>query len=101
MSLSKVQKAVATIPSGPGMWLKKTCCKLFFFVEKKEQKREAWEGRWSLIHCPGAGGEKERLTFPLFKEESYYHTFVSFTYQSSDYDFPWTKDSLTGQVQSY
>lgn len=102
MLLSKVQKAVATIPSGPGMWLKKTCWEAFFFVWKKEQKREreAWEGGAVSFIARGQVG-KRRGRPSHFLKESYYHTFVSFTYQSSNYDFPWTKDSLTGQVQSY
>ena len=67
MSLSKVQKAVATIPSGPGMWLKKTCCKVFFFVEKKEQKRERGLGgqmeSHSLPRCRWGKGEVALPTF--------------------------------------
>lgn len=71
------------------MWLKKTCCVVFFFVGKKEQKRERGLGRQvESDSLPRSGGEKERLPFLLFKEESCYHTFFSFTYQSSNDDFP-------------
>lgn len=86
--------------------MKKICCRFFsfFFRKKRKKSRSESPGRSGGVSLPSQGllqghvGKGEAgQGLPPFQKESYC-AFISLTYQSSNYGFPWRKGSLAEQV---